>query len=132
MHEVTVLAKVKSADMRYTQQGKAVMNIKFGDWKKDKQGKWHGANYVIAYWGEYAEKAAEHIKEGKVYLFKGEVDDIQTFELKDGGLGKTILLSTFTKYFFLPGSMDISNAVPEGGVISEGDTSSEAMGFGSE
>lgn len=130
MHKLFLVAKVKTANLRYTQQGKAVFNVKVADFKKDKNDNWHGANFELAYWGDVAERAAQHIEEGKVYVFVGEIDEVKTFEMQNGNTGTSISLSTFTSYNFLPGGStveDMANSL--GGTISN-EQPSEAMGFG--
>ncbi len=125
MHKVIIVGKVKTAILNYTQNGKAVFNVKLWDGGQDKNEVWHGANFEMAFWEDAAENAAKHIEAGKVYVFEGSIDKVKTFDLKSGGVGTAIVLQ-FPQYRFIPGTGEVSATDVDGAVVTE----TESVGFG--
>lgn len=107
----------KDAELRYTQNGKAVagLSLAWNYGQKDAEGKRPSQWLEAALWGEQAERMAPHLLKGTVLDLVVRDVRIESYERRDGGQG-TKLVGTVAIVDFAPSqpARDANYQHPEG------------------
>ena len=91
----------KDAELRYTGQGKPVVNMSIA-WnygKPDQDGKKPSQWIDIAFFGERGEKVAPYLKKGTVLILDVQDVHVETYKKNDGGMGVKLTGTVFEVHF---------------------------------
>ena len=72
--------------MAYTQQGKAVVNFKVTDSKKNKDGTYTNIQFDCTLWGEQAETFVKFFHDKSAIVISGRAEESRIWTTKDGDL----------------------------------------------